>query len=460
MTGRFALCWFWWGLTCGTSLEVVQTEWQRELFHQVNQTAFSMSRKSQPQLLNRLDSTDVRALLAECCSEVAQLPAEALAKELRRALLAAEVISGFSTVVNRSFFSFSLSEAEQVDHYENLWEVWVRNDAELSNYSLGMDWVETSFFGFKPFEKHAHPNSMAEAKERSVYFLLNSLRVDAGSPLYGDVSVVLKPSFAHATAIISPLDSGSWAGFCNRSFVPPNPTYAHNCSAFPGHEGLGTFHSLDHLFSVNEAYWASPEAFLRPLARLLGSDESNTFAGDDLVRYFEIMPAAQVNFPDIKFVIADFPSLFGTARGRRVRSWSQRHGWVLLWSLGLNLGFSLDFGMPHFWDVFNLTGPFGGRLRLIDPESLLSWGRNVSISDLDAFNAAWWQLQTRRTSLPLRPADFDSAWTLLASKLPDLLIAPVRPYCHDLDLCIGVTQMGCLCKTGAPAGAPESTVII
>lgn len=459
MTLRFAARWPLWSIfTSFQCLALVQTDWQRQLLHQVNHTAHWMSKEFGPQLLDRLDRADVRGLLARCCKEVAQLPAEALVLELRKAVMAAEVVSGFSSEVNGSFFSFSLLEAEQVDHYENLWEVWVRNDV-VNNYTHGFDWLETSFFGFKPFKEPAHPNSM-EARERSAYFLLNSLRSDAGSPLYGDVSVVLKPSFAHATSILSPLDSGSWAGWCHGSYSPPKPSYAHNCSAFPGHQGLGTFQALDHLFSINEAYWSSPAAFLRPLARLLaGEDASTSMVGEDFVRYFEVLPTAEVTFSDVKFVIADFPSLFGTARGVAVRSWCQKNGWLLLWSLGLNVGFSTNQGRPHFWDVFNQPGPFRGRSRLIDPEFLgpLQPWQNVS-SDLDAFNASWQLLQAKRgTALPLKPKDFHFAWTALEGQLsPDLWITPVRASCPDLDLCVGVTRKGCLCGAGGP---PESVMI-
>ena len=185
MTLRFAARWPLWSIfTSFQCLAVVQTDWQRQLLHQVNQTAHWMSNDFGPQLLARLDRGDVRGLLARCCTEVAQWPAEALVLELRKAVMAAEVVSGFSSEVNGSFFSFSLSEAERVDHYENLWEVWVRNDV-VNNYTHGFDWLETSFFGFKPFKEPAHPDSMSEARERSAYFLLNSLRSDAGSPLWG-----------------------------------------------------------------------------------------------------------------------------------------------------------------------------------------------------------------------------------------------------------------------------------
>eukprot|EP00438_Fugacium_kawagutii_P018302 Skav212451 [mRNA] locus=scaffold385:43035:44417:+ [translate_table: standard] len=446
-------CGLWWCLLIldhGLGEVPVQTEWQRQLFQQVNHTAHGISQQFHQQLLHRLDRADVRGLLASCCPELAQLPAEALAKELRTALLTAEVVSGFSSEINGSLFSFSLSEAEEVREYENLWEVWVRNDGEVATTHGAMDWLETSFFGFKAFKEHAHPKNKLEARERSAYFMLNSLRVDAGSPLFGDVSVVLKPSFAHATAIISPVDSGSWAGFCNGSYPTPRPSYVHNCSAFPGHQGLGTFHALDHLFGANEAYWTTPDAFLRPLERLLASDDASTaLNGNDLVRYFEVLPVAQVTFADVKFVIADFPHLFGTKRGGRVRTWCQRNGWVLLWSLGLNVGFSTNYGYPHFWDVFN-TGPFRTRPRLIDPEFLRTW-MNISSFVLDVFNHSWRQFETRRTAardreIPLQPIEFQAAWTALVSKLSDLQISPVRAHCHDLDLCIGVTSRGCLCK--------------
>ena len=463
--GWLALRWLWCSLILyPRTLGWVQTEWQQQLLQQVNETALSMSKQGRQQLLERLDRADVRTLLASCCPERAQLPAEALAHELRQALLAAEVVSGFSTEVNRSFFSFSLSEAEEVDHYENLWEIWVRNHADFSNYSYGMDWVETAFFGFKYFQHHAHPLGMEEARERSPYFLLNSLQVDAGSPLYGDVTVVLKPSFAHATAVISPFDSGSWAGFCNRSFETPKVSYSHNCSAYPGHQGLGTFQAFDHLFGINEAYWAKSTAFLQPLAQLLASDHHDIpVTGEDFVRYFEVLPTAKVQFADVKFVIADFPSLFGTARGVRVRSWCQRNGWLLLWSLGLNVGFSTDHGMPHFWDVFNMTGPFKNKQRLIDPYFLRldPWRMSISTSDLDTFNASWWLLKRKRRISSLQPSDFHLAWTaMLANLSADLQIAPVRAYCHDLDGCVGVTRHGCLCKPTESLANSTPTVII
>lgn len=162
-------------------------------------TAWRRSKAARPELLERLDRLDARATLRACCPTLADLPAELLVEKITAELRASEVVSGFSSEVNRSFFSFSLSEAEEVSSYENLWEIWVRNQAAHNSYAHGLDWLEVNYFGMKPFQNHTNP-SMEEAHERSAYFLLNSMHIDVGSPIYGDISVVLKPSFAHEFA--------------------------------------------------------------------------------------------------------------------------------------------------------------------------------------------------------------------------------------------------------------------
>ena len=173
-----------------------QTAWQQQLLSEVRATAQVRSKAARHELLERLERSDVRKTLAACCVELAQLPAELLLEKMKAEMMASEVVSGFSSEVNRSFFSFSLLEAEEVSSYENLWEIWVRNEAAPNSYAKGLDWLEVNYFGMKPFKEHAKP-SMKEAHERSSYFMLNSMHLDVGSPIYGDISLVLKPSFAH-----------------------------------------------------------------------------------------------------------------------------------------------------------------------------------------------------------------------------------------------------------------------
>ncbi|CAE7648085.1 CLPC1 [Symbiodinium microadriaticum] len=438
--------------------EPAQTSWQRNLVRQVHATARQASAAAEQSLYARLDSSDIREALGKCCPSAAALPAPALAERLRAEVRSAEVVSGFSAEaclllpVNASWFSFSLDEAERIPYYENLWEIWVRNRAELSNYSFGLDWIEAAYFGFKPFEVHAEPRTMAEARERAPYFALNALRTDAGSPLYGDITVVLRPSVANAVSIVSAFDTGSWAGMCNNSFTPPAGGFDHNCSAYPGHAGLGSLEAFDHLLLTNEQYWHNAHTLERLLVRTLSP--SSTLTGPDFVHYFEVLPAARLRFPDhIKFVIASFPSLFGTTRGERVRAWCRRYGWTLLWSLGLNLGFTTDYGMPHFWDVKNQSGPFRSRSRLLDPEAI-GQGVNATRSGFDAFAEAWAAVVSLRAARRLKPQDWEHLWTALASSMSAASrLFPLRASsCADIEHCLGVTEDGdCLCAAESSA---------
>ncbi|CAK9047029.1 unnamed protein product [Durusdinium trenchii] len=91
----------WWHLTLPLAS---QSAWQQRFLNEVNSTALQRSSAATPKLLARLDGADTRAFLARCCPEVAQWPAADLAETLRQNLRAAEVVSGFSSEVNRSFF--------------------------------------------------------------------------------------------------------------------------------------------------------------------------------------------------------------------------------------------------------------------------------------------------------------------------------------------------------------------
>ena len=111
----------------------------------------------------------------------------------------------------------------------------------------------------------------AEANERAVYHVVNSMRSDAGSPLYGNVSVVLSPSVRNTT-LYSAIDTGEWAWLCNRSeLTPPRARtssprkaragwgpYSPECAAY--NFSLGTHEHFDHLFLANADYWKATSA--------------------------------------------------------------------------------------------------------------------------------------------------------------------------------------------------------
>eukprot|EP00931_Biecheleriopsis_adriatica_P057806 TRINITY_DN34314_c0_g1_i1.p1 TRINITY_DN34314_c0_g1~~TRINITY_DN34314_c0_g1_i1.p1 ORF type:complete len:465 (-),score=83.94 TRINITY_DN34314_c0_g1_i1:26-1420(-) len=437
----------------------VQTPWQSGLFARVQSTARRASALATPALLARLNSTEVREALRQCCPAVSMMPAEEILSKLRAEIAASEVVSGFNArdgPRGMPFFDFSLSEAEGGSHFESLWEVWVRHGVQIRNWTTGMDDVETGFYGLRPFAQRGNPKSISEAKERAPYCFLNIMGIDAGSPLYGDVSLVLSPQAARSTSLLAPFDTGSWSIMCNSSMKSPPAAYDHDCSAFQGSAGLGTLQDFDHLLLANEKYWANASSLIRKLERLF-SPSTEALKGQDFVHYIEALPAGEIRFPEhIKFVIASFPSLFGTAVGERLRAWCRRQSWMLIWSLGLNVGLSTE-GMPLFWKIKDAPGTFASNNRLVDALVVKHTTVNVSVetSDEVAFNSSWQQSAAARAAGngSVEPAAWGETWTRLRAQVSaDLRVFPLRAGgCEDIENCMGISETGhCLCKV-APA---------
>ena len=156
---------------------------------------------------------------------------------------------------------------------------------------------EVGLFGFARFKGPqigpawqclGWPRDFADAAERPKYTSLNTRKGDVGVPAFGDVSLVLSPSYAHAHSFLTPIDTGDWEIQCNSTWhrskcasFPaqaacqaasgesgscvwlPNSancewnasstTNAHhdfNCSVWES-QALGTFDSFDHLILAN-----------------------------------------------------------------------------------------------------------------------------------------------------------------------------------------------------------------
>ena len=302
--------------------------------------------------------------------------------------------------------------------------------------------------------------------------MVNLLRFDAGSPIYGDVSLILSPSSAARTSLVSPFDTGSWNAMCNSSsWLPLKPHYPHNCSAYGGHAALATLNHTAHALLANEVYWKSPRALLAKLARIFSPLASPApIAGEDLPRYLEAVPAATLRYPaDIRFVVADFSSLFGSAIGAELQRWCVRQGWPFTWSLGLNLG---PMTMPRFWSVGKLKGAYGTEpyARLLDPTVGVGIGVNASVTSADkqAFASAWaaaasargpaaadWTVSFTSSADSLEAAavtdsvDWAARWSALRNQTGRALhLSALRAgACADIERCIGVSAAGdeCVC---------------
>lgn len=180
--------------------------------------------------------------------------------------------------------------------------------------------------GFRPFTDATghtldHAGTFEQACERPVYMAMNLMRADLGNPLFGNMAVVIRNSWAAGKTLVSPLDTGAWVeGCCNNcsesasSFPPPL-----NCSAYDG--ALGTLEDFSHMIVANHGVWDDTNHgyWRRLLTRLWGSRSMNMSAYD-IISFVEADLVASAPLPtSVKHVLASFPMLFGSSLGRQLQ---------------------------------------------------------------------------------------------------------------------------------------------
>ena len=155
----------------------------------------------------------------------------------------------------------------------------------------------------------------------------------------------------------------------------------------------------------------------------------------------------------IKFVIATFTSLFGTANATAVREWCVQWGWPLVWALGTNSGESDAIGPGGVTAVAAVDGMD----RVLDPLVLrqIPAGRNITVSNGTeaAFAALWGAVNASRAAEwshgRQAPRQFAGWWAELKRAVPPALrVGALRAGdCADTDSCLGRGRDGhCVCN--------------
>lgn len=172
---------------------------------------------------------------------------------------------------------------------------------------------------------------------------------------------------------------------------------------------------------------------------------------------------------DMKLLVADFTSFFGTKDGDGIRAFCKRHGVPLAWGIGPGRPWPqvekekaiwLPFEPVEFWHA--------GRARLLDP--IAGWpATNASgllKEDMTAHWARLWNISvvTRSHGIPTQTV-FMSWWDTLYEKSTP--VAPLRgTECTSTDLCFGTT-LGlratlagprCICRSSPLPSAMEFVV--
>lgn len=302
-----------------------------------------------------------------------------------------------------------MEDAEPTAALDDQWANRLRHNGSFapvphsffSNWFKIQDDVEVLKYGLKPFEARGRPASLGEARERGSYTLTNSMRADACSPLYGNLTLVLDAAFVRKGLLLTAIDTGEWTALCNGSkFVsaahgaPPAAVetwhpYPHNCGAYDW--TLGTADHFTHLWLSNVRYWLAPNAtdadvgraLVRKFQQLVAPNAA-PLTGADFIHYWEGMPAMALPFDRaVNFAVASFPALFGSPAGVELREWCDRYGWPLVWSLGLNTGRA-----EQFFSIGYNDGTFAANRRVLDARAK---GATASLpgAAAAALDAAW-----------------------------------------------------------------------
>jgi hypothetical protein len=364
--------------------------------------------------------------------------------------------------------------------------LWAAQTYEVAG--LGCDQFTSSVSGALPSgaTAAAFPASVAEAAERPIYTILDLKKLDVGAADFGPVGFVFnKKRLAEAT-VFTPLDTGEWSFECNvTNQGRPNSTHCcinrpldtaagepcelcatnteccqaeHSflsCSAWAEFENApGVPGHIDHILLSAARSWNdtivdnATGAFsyntavnlATMLARSVATASNYENATGPLLLphsnyYIEANIFANPQYDaasgDILFVIAQFPWLFGTQRGRDVQRFAKKWRLPIVWGLGPSgcyervnqTGGACDPNDPH--DELGGEHAYRASSRYLDPVSCAA------------------ETDSRAAAAPAAAENFDRLWaTASASRaagtwnasvaFEELLAATAATVKHDL----------------------------
>lgn len=483
-----------------------QTAYQRSVTAASAARAAKASAAALPATLAALDAPAFRSALRSCCPSVAALPAVQLLQQLHDEVQLAEVTHNFPAshvapiVRTINQMDLDLDMVESQDFFLNQWQIAYfypnrTNPDETVRWLAPADCAERNIFGFRDFSGCTpsswptirFPQSAAQAGERLVYTAMNQFKLDAGVSAFGGIGVVFNTSDIRDMVMLSPMDSGDYTlectnctiDFCSQAMLRHNASRCNhpynycrwkdgactggmpgtsswaNCSGF---SGLGTFDHLTHLI-LAQATWhrtSPPVQSLQFLfSRVFGdyfSESYNPFNSQYSEAYWEANLAGTAIYPTagghgVRFILGDFPALFGTARGQQLRRWCTKQGWALVWAMG-NGGENNPGGSPAV---------VRANLRLLDSNlgiQMTNLSASLRATAATAYRHSWAAVRTARepTSEPINATIVQRWWAQLEARLgvagsDAYRLEPLRHgRCALPHSCVGLNRAGnCVC---------------
>jgi len=160
-------------------------------------------------------------------------------------------------------------------------------------------------------------------------------------------------------------------------------------------------------------------------------------------QFFEADVVGTLSWDMVSGIVADFPTLFGTPTGKKLRAWCVKQAWPLQWALGANVGNATQNSEHSHFPKFAAVG------RMLDPHALGGVNVSASAAAVAAFDKAW----ASAAAFP-RPVANTTYLTLWRTQgLGPLRTAPLRAGdCVAPGRCVGVSvaeRAGvrtCVCK--------------
>uniref|UniRef100_A0A7S3K4B5 Uncharacterized protein n=1 Tax=Aureoumbra lagunensis TaxID=44058 RepID=A0A7S3K4B5_9STRA len=467
------------------------TEIQKKLYMQKTANATNASKAAIPQVIELLSSETFRNSLD---ASIANISSKELLDRFVKEVQVSEIISNIASYGNMfdsdKYPVTDLASVVANEYLASEWEALFDGSFDLQNVIRCDDYhslenlAEISLYSFPAFnnKKNCLPLNFDDAVNRSVYTMLNTLRIDGGNPMFGDIAFVLaRNDYAQNRSIVSPLDTGIYFMNCIEDTADDDTTsnFQVNCSAWSEPYMHATLTDFIHMIPISTSFYASQNWLATYFNRVLADDQwgSMQIPLASTILYWEALPLRHAYFDmingfhsSVRFILASFQTLFGNQNtGSILRQFCIKHKFILVWNHGTsqsNVDPIISTNMSSFQrkkmllensqDSPNVS--LNGRF--LDPYVLQYTNVSANVSHLVATSAALETIQNawqRAIFLRRNITDIDFAWRLawryefyrLLDELPSQArIQPLRAdNCPDIDKCIGTTfaDRRCIC---------------
>eukprot|EP01065_Artemidia_motanka_P002079 TRINITY_DN1095_c10_g1_i1.p1 TRINITY_DN1095_c10_g1~~TRINITY_DN1095_c10_g1_i1.p1 ORF type:complete len:468 (+),score=99.08 TRINITY_DN1095_c10_g1_i1:91-1494(+) len=440
---------------------------QAETVAKAAAVAAPASAAAHPTLLGFLGSEPFKRHMSVYSAELTALQPEELWSWYREGVRVAEIMHNIRTKYPKGNWDANDDSLDTVLGYPYLFNIWqlqalgFRNQSEQPGIEAQS---EVHVMGFPPFKKPGKP-TFDEASSRIVYGAVNTNRIDAGNPTFGDLGFALNTTAVRGHELTSAVDTGLYTIDCTnmtegeadvvrtRLGWAPGPPL--NCSAWTP-PVMATLDHYDHAFLSNVWFWNTTTAVqaagaeyayynaAKHIARALlrySHPEYPWLSKEEVApgNYFETDPAMTIMFPEGVSHLITAASLIGTPQGDAIRNWSVANDWPLFWAA------SCDANVTT-WPVFA-----GGlwNSRILDPHvaARTSVGKNLTSPAFESATAAFASVWSECPK-----CDAWKKWGSLLTALGSDSVLSVEPLfpgaCSDTARCVAVQTAtdGCVCK--------------